>query len=330
MIRLIMMLVLSAALLLTAACGGPADNKPHRKALVLYSELDNKFTEDLVRSYNRQNKDGVLLKAIYELKSDGLPPDIVLAEQRTLNGLKVDGELAPVTSIAGDNLDASFKDAENYWYGAFYDPVVFLINQHYAREVGQQAIRGWSDLENTEHIRIAIQNLSNSNSTRNFLGGLATHMGESTSLNYLWNINRCIGQYAKFPFTPVRMVAVGDADLAITRQSYVFKYLENNFPAYVAYPEEGTPVNLYGAAVFKNSQFQNEGAGFISWLITDETVKKVSQVNETGFMFLLPQGLNGAEAEPSKLWFNKDYLLAAPQEALTSKWLDNVRFSNDK
>lgn len=330
MIRLIMMLALSAALLITAACGGPADNKPHRKALVLYSELDNKFTEDLVRSYNRQNKDGVLLKAIYEIKADGLPPDIVLAGQRTLNGLKVDGELASVTCWAGDSLDTGFKDNEGCWYGAFYDPVVFLINQHYARTVGQQTIRGWTDLENTEHIRIAVQNLSNSNSTRNFLGGMASHMGESTSLNYLWNINRYISQYAKFPFTPIRMVAVGDADLAITRQSYVFKYLENNFPAYVAYPEEGTPVNLYGAAVFKSSKYQNEGAGFISWLIADEAVQKISQMHETGFMFLLPQGLHGAEAAPSRLWLNTEYLLAAPQEALTAKWLDNVRFSNDK
>lgn len=329
MVRLLMMLALSVMVLITAACGNQADKKP-TKALVLYSELDNKFTEDLVREYNQQNKDGVLLKAIYEMKADAPLPDIVLAGNRTLNGLKIDNTLQPVDCWAGDSLDSSFRDRDNYWYGAFYDPVVFLINQHYARTIGQQAIRGWTDLENMEQLRIAIQNLSNSNSTQSFLGSMASQMGESTSLNYLWNINHNIRQYAKFPFTPVRMVAVGDADLAITRQSYVFKYLENNFPAYVVYPEEGTPVDLYGAAVFKNTKFKNEGISFISWLIADETVKKVSQVNETGFMFLLPQGLNGAEVAPDQLWINKNYLLTAQLDDLTSKWLANVRFSNDK
>lgn len=42
-----------------------------------------------------------------------------------------------------------------------------------------------------------------------------------------------------FPFTPIRLTTVGDADLAITRRSYVFKYLENDFPAYIVFPSEG-------------------------------------------------------------------------------------------
>ena len=175
-----------------------------------------------------------------------------------------------------------------------------------------------------------MENLSNSNSTQNFLGAFASQLGESISLNYLWNINRFIGQYAKFPFTPIRMTAVGDADLALTRQSYVFKYLENNFPAYVVFPEEGTPVNLYGAAVFANSKKIAEGADFIDWLIVDTAVKRISLEKNTGFMFLLPQGIDGPAADPNKLWLNTAYLSYPEQEKLNRKWLDLVRFSNDK
>ena len=152
-------------------------------------------------------------------------------------------------------------------------------------------------------------------------------MGETTSLNYLWNINRFVGQYAKFPFTAIRMTAVGDADVAITRQSYVFKYLENKFPAYVVHPREGTPVNLYCVGLFKGCSKEKEALQFISWLLTSEKVQAVAQANNTGYMFIFPRGLEEGPVNEEKLWLNVNYLDAAKREALLKKWLERVRFS---
>lgn len=326
MLRLIIML-LALCLPLCYGCGNDKKAASHTD-LILYSEMDADFTESIIREYNQQSKDGTVIQAIYELKD--IEPDIVLCGTRTLNGFCSDNKLQPIVCSAGDRLPIEFKDSQERWYGAFYDPAVFLINQGYARKIGQENLKGWSDLEDRSDIRIALENLSNSNSTQNFLGAFASRLGESISLNYLWNINRFIGQYAKFPFTPIRMTAVGDADLALTRQSYVFKYLENNFPAYVVFPEEGTPVNLYGAAVFSSSKKVAEAADFIDWLITNAAVKRISLEKNTGFMFLLPQGIDGPTADPNKLWLNTTYLSYPEQEKLNRKWLDLVRFSNDK
>lgn len=326
MLRLIIMLLVFC-LPLCYGCGNDKKAASHTD-LILYSEMDADFTESIVREYNQQSKDGTVIQAIYELKD--IEPDIVLCSTRTLNGFCSDDKLQPIVCSAGDRLPIEFKDSQERWYGAFYDPAVFLINQGYARKIGQENLKGWSDLEDRSDIRIALENLSNSNSTQNFLGAFASRLGESISLNYLWNINRFIGQYAKFPFTPIRMTAVGDADLALTRQSYVFKYLENNFPAYVVFPEEGTPVNLYGAAVFSSSKKAAEATDFIDWLITNAAVKRISLEKNTGFMFLLPQGIDGPAADPNKLWLNITYLSYPEQEKLNRKWLDLVRFSNDK
>ena len=310
MLRLIIML-LALCLPLCYGCGNDKKAASHTD-LILYSEMDADFTESIVREYNQQAKDGTVIQAIYELKD--IDPDIVLCGTRTLNGFCSDNKLQPIVCSAGDRLPIEFKDSQERWYGAFYDPAVFLINQGYARKIGQENLKGWSDLEDRSDIRIALENLSNSNSTQNFLGAFASRLGENISLNYLWNINRFIGQYAKFPFTPIRMTAVGDADLALTRQSYVFKYLENNFPAYVVFPEEGTPVNLYGAAVFSSSKKAAEATDFIDWLITDSAVKRISLEKNTGFMFLLPQGIDGPAADPNKLWLNTTYLSYPEQE----------------
>ena len=185
---------------------------------------------------------------------------------------------------------------------------MFLINQSFARTIGQSSIKGWTDLENNESLRVAMENLSDSSSTQNFLGALADSMGETTSLNYLWNINRFVGQYAKFPFTSIRMTAVGDADVAITRQSYVFKYLENKFPAYVVQPKEGTPVNLYCVGMFRDCAQEKEALKFMSWLLSSDKVQAVAQADNTGFMFIFSRGVNEAPVDEKKLWLNTTYL----------------------
>lgn len=331
MIRLLMLLLCAIGLLL-GGCG--ADSAQDAKALpaaqkklLLYSELDSQFTEHLLEAFNEEYRGKLQLSAIYELKADGPKPDMVLAEQRTLNGLRLDQRLKPVAFAAGDRLPREFRDDDLMWYGVFYDPTVFLVNQEFARKVGQSNIRSWNDLESLPDIRIALENLTDSNSTKNFLGGLADHFGETESLNYLWNINHHIDKYAKFPFTPIRITAVGDADLAITRRSYVFKYLEIRFPAYVVYPQEGAPANLYGLGIFRSCTDDVEALDFMEWMLSSDKVRAVALEDATGYLFLLPRGINGQAANTEKIWLNKSYLTLAGQEALTAKWLERVRFS---
>ena len=335
MLRLIAALV-CCSLLALAGCGAENTGKTVKpnKELVLYSELEPEFTQDLIAEYNKQEekdsgKEGgkVLLRAVYELKPGAPQPDIVLAERRTLNGLKLDGMLKPAAFAAGDSLPQKFYDGGRLWYGAFYDPAVLLVNQQYAREIGQENIRNWSDLENLSGCRLVMENLSDSNSTRNFLAGMADKMGETISLNYFWNLHNNVIQYTKFPFTSVRMTAVGDADVALTRQSYVFKYLDNKFPAYVVHPAEGAPVNPYGLGLFRGCANDGAAVDFIRWVMFSEAVQRVSQKNSTGFMFLFPRGEEAGPVNPQLLWLNDSYLTAAGQDALVKKWLDKVRFS---
>lgn len=328
MLRIIVLaLVAVATLLMGCGLGGEQAPKAAEATLCLYSELDNKFTQDLVESFNKQNKEGLKLRFIGELKEGEPLPDLVLAEQQTLYGLKKQHKLQAVQFALAEKLPSKLRDKDNYWFGIFYDPTVFLINQYYARTIGQSNLKGWTDLENNEKLRIAMQNLTDSNSTKNFLGAFADTMGETTSLNYLWNINRFVGQYAKFPFTSIRMTAVGDADVAITRQSYVFKYLENKFPAYVVHPREGTPVNLYCVGMFAGCKKEKAAQQFMDWLLSSGKVQAAAQANNTGFMFIFPRGLDERPVNEEKLWLNVSYLDSAKQEALLNRWLERVRFS---
>ena len=78
-------------MLVVFSLAGCATEKPAsgqcRETLLLYSELDGMFTEDLVRAFNKEYNNKICLKATYELQS-GQMPDLVLAEKRTLNGFE--------------------------------------------------------------------------------------------------------------------------------------------------------------------------------------------------------------------------------------------------
>lgn len=168
MLRYVFLALMLCSLLTSGCFSFGDDDKQLNKALILYSEIDPKYTENLVRGYNRSTGGKILLKAIYEIKPDSYKPDLVLAECRTLNTLKSLGRLRPVFFELGDRVPQNFKDMDGCWYGAFYDPTVFLVNQEFARKIGQQNIEGWQDLENINDVRIAVENLSDSSSTKNF------------------------------------------------------------------------------------------------------------------------------------------------------------------
>ena len=95
-------------------------------------------------------------------------PDIYLLEFSKLVNLEQQNKLLkfeiPETAI----LPEAFKSSNGCWYGVFYDPAVLLVNQNFARRAGQENIRTWEDLLKIRGIRIALENLSDTESTRSF------------------------------------------------------------------------------------------------------------------------------------------------------------------
>lgn len=205
----------------------------------------------------------------------------------------------------------------------FYDPAVLLVNQNFARRAGQENIRTWEDLLKIRGIRIALENLSDTESTRSFLYAFASHWGEDNALGYLRELHKNIPQYAKFPFTSIRMAATGDADIAITRSSFIFQYLENSFPAYVAKPVEGMPVNLYGVAIAAESGENLAAQDFCRWLLTEKEIKRILLQQNTGLETLMDD-----KTDTQKLWLNTAYLQQEKADKLINKWLETVRFEN--
>ena len=83
------------------------------------------------------------------------------------------------------------------------------------------------------------------------------------------------------------------------------------------------------STTFKAASKKYEDAQmFRDWLLMSSAPQKVALEQNTGYMFLLSNGLNGNHIEqPEKLWLNTAYNTLVQQEILTNKWLQSARFA---
>ena len=175
MFRKIFATLLMLAAFIVAACGEQTETKVN-KNLVVYSQLDQAFTDELLKAYGQRNKN-VSISAVYELKQGSTSPDIILANSNVLQTLHLEGKFQEIISSAGDRIPRNFKDIDGHWYGVFYDPAVFLVNQQFARTVGQEKLLSWSDLARLTEAHISVENLTNNHSTLTFISSFAYNLG---------------------------------------------------------------------------------------------------------------------------------------------------------
>lgn len=294
-----------------------------QRELVIYSDLDSKFVNLLADTFSKSKNINLKAMVLNELNGEKIQADIILTNSYALKSLARAGSLENMELTALNDIETNFKDINNAWTGIFYDPVVLLINQDFSRKYGQENLFDWDSLLKFDNIRIVLENFNNSILQQHLLAAFSSNMGEDEIIGYFSKLNSRVVQYSKYPFTPIRMVVSGDADVAITSRSYIAEYLENDFPAYVIQPKTGTPVTLYGAGIYKGTDSKEEALIFVDWLLNSPDVKNIILNLETGYEFVTVGNGN-------KLWLNTKYRPAADRNDLLNRWLNEVRFSNNK
>lgn len=302
---------------------GPKDK------VIVYTTLDRSFVEALCGTFNDSlPKNKKIAFDILNKDSGSVQADCIIGEATLLQQKSVEGSLQKIHAEFADLLPETLKGPDETWITVFYDPAVILVNQAYSRKVGQQQLLHWTDLPKQTGAQIVMENLSDNESTVMFLAAMSSHMGQREFIDYFKQIRPLIKQYAKFPITPVRMAATGDADIAVTRRSHVFKYLQNDFPAYILIPEEGTPVNRYGICVLQGSNKQKEVSAFINWILQSSEARTVLMTTRSGYLPVLPQGEKGQTVMTNAMWLNTFYKDKQALEKLTEDWIREIRLAD--
>jgi len=336
------LLLIAFFLLVTVIAGstylsGYADktNPDHVKSITVYTTLPIEQLAILAQEYEKTQNVRVNLVPLSEpdllshmkVKDADNGADIIIANNKTLEQAKRYNMLVPYTSEQTDIIPERFNDEGNYWTGLWYDPIVFAVNQDFLKSI-PKAPSKWNDLTQDSKYRICLTDFFAAEASANLLFTLVSVNGETPTFAYLKKIHPQIVQYAKFLATPVRMVGMGEADIAIATQSETLRYINDNFPIKIVYPEDGTAFLLTGVGLVAGAKHGVDAKQFIDWLLQDQAQNILAQ-NNFYFIPSNPETLvyKNYATKNIKLLEYKDHFTTEQQNQLLDKWVKTVRLA---
>lgn len=311
-------------------------NPDNIKSINVYTTLPIELISILSQEYEKKQNVRINLVPLSEqdlltritVKSTDPGVDIIIANQAVLEKARKANALLPFTSEQTDIIPKRFKDENNSWTGLWYDPIVFAANQDFLKNIPKVPSK-WNDITQDSKYRLCLTDFLAAEASANLLYTLIAVNGETQTFTYLNKIHGQIVQYPKFLATPVRMVGMGEADIAIATQSETLRYIHNDFPIKIIYPEDGTAFLLTGVGLLAGTQQQVAAKQFIDWLLQDTAHNILSQ-NNFYFIPTNPETLNYKQyaTKNIKLWENKDNFTAEQKNQLLDKWVKTVRFAS--
>jgi len=305
------------------------------KSITVYTTLPIEQISILAQEYERTQNVQVNLIPLAEqdllsrikLKDSEASADIIIADHKVLEQARKNNTLLPYTSEQIDIIPERFKDENNYWTGLWYDPIVFAANQDFLKTMPKMPSK-WNDLIQDNKYRLCITDFLAAEASAHLLYTLIAVHGETETFGYFKKMHPQIVQYAKFLATPVRMVGMGEADIAIATQSETMRYIHNNFPIKVIYPEDGTSFLLTGIGLVLGTQHESDAKQFIDWLLQD-AAQNVLAKNNFYFIPTNPETLiyRNYGTKNIVLLDNKEIYTSEQKNQLLDKWVKTVRLA---
>ncbi len=262
------------------------------------------------------------------LDAGSLRADVMLASVDTLELAKKGKLLSPFASEQTDIIPGRFSDADDYWTGVWYDPVVFAANKDYLKKLPAPPA-SWAELATIPGCRLVMTDFLAAEAAANLLYSMAAAGGEEPTLTYLAKLHPQIVQYAKFLATPVRMVGLGEADIAVAVRSETLRYVRDGFPVQAISPTDGTAVFLTGAALTAGAPHADDARKFIDWLLQNQA----QEVLYTNKYYLVPTNPEARlakeyEGKNLKIFDIKTAMTPEQKAKLLDKWVQTVRLAS--
>ena len=315
----IVFMVLATLLYTTQSVGKKEQaNKfiPVTKTLTVYTTIPVEMASIIASEY--QKDANIQVNFIPIAKEDST----VLEELKSLNALTSN------ISEEEDIVKERFKDNNNSWIGVWYDPIVFCYNLDYVKNNWQIPLT-WNDLAQNNNIKIAMTDFMVASAAANVLYSLSQDKNIDNTILLMQQIHAKVVRYAKYLSTPVRMVGMGEADVAIAVQSETLRYINDNYPISIIYPKDGTAYQLTAVGIVKDSNQQVEANNFIKWLLGDDIQISLQKnryyyvpTNYTSLTYKEFAGKNIRFLEKNNI-FDEN-----AKKAILDEWVTNVRLKN--
>ena len=308
-----------------------AGERAVRCDLIVYTTLPADSLTGLAAEYEKNN--GVIIQ-VRQLAERELTA--ALNERRLEPGALVFSEAAllernknffmPLLSEQADMLLRQFREQEGLWTGLWFDPIIFAVN----RDNLTLKLDKWSDLSRAENaVRLGIVDFILSDQAALPFYHTVAESGDEKAFEYWRQLHPKITQYAKFPQTPVRMVALGEADLSIVFQSEALRYMHDGFPVSIIYPQPATPYLLFGVASLKKEGGCSEAAlQFVEWLMLD-TPQYLLEQKRIFWVSAHPDSLPYRRYATRLKLTSANNLDETAKKTLLDRWVRKIRLENN-
>lgn len=350
--RWIPILLIAAAVLLLASWNSEtkqiAETTPSvapKGTLVVYTDMSQDMAETISHIY--LEKSGIRLEmhpmspdrivsyltdseALRVNAEDTAPVDLVWGSEMLLRRLEERHLLRAYTSEHTDIVDAHFKNEDGFWVGTWYVPLVLAVREEYYREHGE-SLHTWQDLTKDSTARLAMTDFMAADMTAELLYSMVEVYGESRTMARLRDWHRQITQYAKYLSTPVRMLVLQKADIAIADGDSVRKAIVDNLPIRMVYPQDGTAYYLYAAGIPRQSAHVHEAQRCIDDVLAGGLFAALQQKRYYFYYTGYPgvQVVDAHRREPV-LWQTQKQYTEEGKRSLRAEWLRQVRFAEEE
>ncbi len=329
-------------LLVVAAIGGTLlagqaskQNPKNVRSITVYTSLPVEQAAALSQEYEKTagvRVDIVPLTAgelVARLSQDASAPraDLVIASADTLDAAQKAKLLTAYTSAQTDIIPARFCDADDFWTGLWYDPIVFAVNRDYLKKQSKPPAN-WAELTTTGNARLVMTDFLVAEEAANLLYSMAAAQGDDQTIAFLAGLHPRVVQYAKFLATPARATGLGEADIAVTMRSEAVRYSKDGFPLQIIVPADGTAFTVTGAGLAAGSPRAEDAGRFLDWL-TKGAAQAVLEKNNLFFVPTNPELTAGKEnkGDEISLFAYKTALTPAQKAGLLDRWVKTVRMS---
>lgn len=334
----LLLLIVVAGSAYLAGAGRDAERRPMQEFTV-YTTLPAEHVSILTTAYEKQH--GVRVNFV-PLSSDQLlirlkdqaagensgPCAMVLADRETLTKAAAAGDLVSYLSQSGDQVAEGFREANGYWVGVWYDPIVFCINKDYLKTQAQVPDT-WTELAKKKQVRIGVTDFLAADASANLLVSMIAQFGDAAAYDIWRQIHPKVVQYARYLSNPVRQAGMGEVDISIAVESETIRYMQDGYPLQVVYPADGTAAMVTGTALALNAGAKDTAAAkeFSDWLLSDEAQLALQ---EQGFYFVPTNPGTLAYksfAGKNMILFNQPELFSAEQKHdFLDRWVKEIRF----
>lgn len=274
-IHRLLLMVLAAALLLTAGCG--QEEKP-KKDLNLCSSFGKNITELLVNDFTQKSGIKVNVKYLpagtfdermeflkankFDCWLGGTAEEYYLASQQNM--------LQPYVAKEAYKVPAELRSKQGYWTSLYLGYIAFISNKDKLHYYGLYAPDTWQELLNPLlKDQIAIPSLSAGGASYGMLTSIWQLWGEERALEYAAALNEQAVTYTSGIGDAVELVYSGQKTVAVVPLAYALSLEEHYKHLFATVVEDANRNLLTGAAMMNGAADAAEAQNFLDYLMSD-------------------------------------------------------------